>query len=99
VIEELDVKKNAALQSTWVKVNGDFGNIFSTLLPGTSAKLDPPEGGTVLDGLEVKVSGLFIYAPYIKLPVFSTLPSSHDHSCGRTLLPYRLPSARCGRRR
>lgn len=36
-------------------MNGDFGNIFSTLLPGTSAKLEPPEGGSVLDGLEVKV--------------------------------------------
>ena len=26
------------------------------LLPGTSAKLEPPEGGTVMDGLEVKVA-------------------------------------------
>ena len=34
----------------------DFGSIFSTLLPGTSAKLAPPEGQTVLDGLEVKVA-------------------------------------------
>jgi len=56
VIEELDVKKNQALQSTWVKVNRDFGSIFSTLLPGTSAKLEPLEGQTVHDGLEVKVA-------------------------------------------
>lgn len=34
----------------------DFGSIFSTLLPGTKAKLQPPEGMTVLDGLEVKVA-------------------------------------------
>lgn len=34
----------------------DFGSIFSTLLPGTMAKLDPPEGGTFLDGLEVRVA-------------------------------------------
>lgn len=34
----------------------DFGSIFSTLLPGTQAKLSPPEGQTVLDGLEVKVA-------------------------------------------
>ena len=34
----------------------DFGSIFSTLLPGTSARLSPPEGMTVLDGLEVKVA-------------------------------------------
>ena len=39
----------------------DFGSIFSTLLPGTSAKLSPMEGHTVLDGLEVRVafSGLW----------------------------------------
>ena len=34
----------------------DFGSIFSMLLPGTSAKLMPPEGKTILDGLEVKVA-------------------------------------------
>jgi structural maintenance of chromosome 2 len=56
VIEELDVKKTQALQTTWVKVNRDFGSIFSTLLPGTAAKLEPPENGTVMDGLEVKVA-------------------------------------------
>lgn len=34
----------------------DFGSIFSTLLPGATAKLAPPEGGAAeLDGLEVKV--------------------------------------------
>lgn len=56
VIEELDVKKSQALQSTWVKVNKDFGSIFSMLLPGTMAKLEPPEGCAVNDGLEVKVA-------------------------------------------
>jgi structural maintenance of chromosome 2 len=56
VIEELDVKKNQALQMTWVKVNRDFGSIFSTLLPGTMAKLEPLEGCTVSDGLEVRVA-------------------------------------------
>ncbi|RHY64397.1 hypothetical protein DYB30_008789 [Aphanomyces astaci] len=56
VIQELDAKKNEALETTWVKVNTDFGAIFSTLLPGTTAKLDPPEHGTVLDGLVVKVA-------------------------------------------
>merc|ERR1711871_820770 len=56
VIQELDVKKSQALQSTWIKVNRDFGSIFSTLLPGTAAKLEPLEGCTVSDGLEVKVA-------------------------------------------
>jgi len=56
VIAELDEKKCEALGVTWEKVNKDFGSIFSTLLPGTSAKLDPPEDGTFMDGLEVKVA-------------------------------------------
>ncbi|KAH6824279.1 structural maintenance of chromosomes 2 [Perilla frutescens var. hirtella] len=56
VIEELDEKKKETLKVTWAKVNKDFGSIFSTLLPGTMAKLDPPEGGTFLDGLEVRVA-------------------------------------------
>jgi len=56
VIVELDRKKNEALEKTWKKVNKDFGSIFSTLLPGTKAKLTPPDGQTVLDGLEMKVA-------------------------------------------
>ncbi|KAG5808930.1 hypothetical protein H9Q74_013083 [Fusarium xylarioides] len=55
-IVSLDDYKKKALRETWEKVNGDFGNIFSELLPGGSfAKLDPPEGKTISDGLEVKV--------------------------------------------
>ncbi|CAN8004450.1 unnamed protein product [Ixodes hexagonus] len=55
VIEELDRKKSLALEAAWEKVNKDFGSIFSTLLPGTNAKLAPLDGN-VLDGLEVKVA-------------------------------------------
>jgi len=55
VIEELDKKKNEALLSTHKKVSADFGSIFSTLLPGTSARLEPLEGKSVLDGLEMRV--------------------------------------------
>lgn len=36
------------------QVDGDFNAIFSTLLPGTSARLSPPAGGSFLDGLEVR---------------------------------------------
>ncbi|KAK7956197.1 condensin subunit [Apiospora aurea] len=55
-IISLDDYKKKALLETWEKVNGDFGNIFSELLPGGSfAKLDPPEGKTINEGLEVKV--------------------------------------------
>ncbi|PKA61743.1 Structural maintenance of chromosomes protein 2-1 [Apostasia shenzhenica] len=56
VIEELDQKKRETLNVTWVKVNKDFGSIFSTLLPGTMAKLEPAEGCSFLDGLEVRVA-------------------------------------------
>ncbi|GAW20167.1 hypothetical protein ANO14919_096640 [Xylariales sp. No.14919] len=55
-IISLDDYKKKALLQTWKKVNGDFGQIFSELLPGGSfAKLDPPEGKTINEGLEVKV--------------------------------------------
>jgi structural maintenance of chromosome 2 len=54
-ILKLDEYKKEALHKTWSKVNGDFGQIFNELLPGSFAKLDPPEGKTISDGLEVKV--------------------------------------------
>ncbi|KAI4332735.1 hypothetical protein L6164_017619 [Bauhinia variegata] len=56
VIKELDEKKKETLSVTWNKVNNDFGSIFSTLLPGATAKLEPPEGCSFLDGLEVRVA-------------------------------------------
>ena len=56
VITELDEKKREALQVTWEKVNQDFGSIFSMLLPGTSAKLDPQEGHSFLDGASLSPS-------------------------------------------
>jgi structural maintenance of chromosome 2 len=54
-IAELDRYKKDALQTTWEKVNGDFGEIFAELLPGNYSKLQPPEGQDVTQGLEVKV--------------------------------------------
>ncbi|PMD23152.1 RecF/RecN/SMC protein [Hyaloscypha hepaticicola] len=55
-IETLDEYKKKALYETWVEVNRNFGEIFAELLPGSFAKLDPPEGKTINEGLEVKVS-------------------------------------------
>eukprot|EP01105_Mastigella_eilhardi_P016332 TRINITY_DN3726_c0_g1_i4.p2 TRINITY_DN3726_c0_g1~~TRINITY_DN3726_c0_g1_i4.p2 ORF type:complete len:595 (-),score=219.64 TRINITY_DN3726_c0_g1_i4:2187-3971(-) len=55
-ITKLDRNKNEALKTTYEQVNKDFGSIFSTLLPGTKAKLEPVEGTTIFDGLEVKVA-------------------------------------------
>jgi len=66
VIEELDRKKRLEIRSAWDKVNKDFGSIFSTLLPGTQAKLKPPDGMDVLDGLEVR-RNLIVF--------FSSIPS------------------------
>lgn len=54
-IESLDEYKKEALHKTWSKVNGDFGQIFAELLPGSFAKLDPIEGKSISEGLEVKV--------------------------------------------
>jgi chromosome segregation ATPase len=55
-IAELDRRSHETLNKTWQKVNADFGSMFSTLLPGTRVKLEPPEGKTVMDGLEVKIA-------------------------------------------
>jgi structural maintenance of chromosome 2 len=54
-IVKLDEYKKEALHKTWTTVNRDFGAIFNELLPGSFAKLDPPEGKTISEGLEVKV--------------------------------------------
>ncbi|KAJ6247584.1 structural maintenance of chromosomes protein [Anaeramoeba flamelloides] len=56
VIQELDIKKRKALRATWKKVNKDFGSIFGTLLPGTSAKLVPIDIEEIQKGLEIKVA-------------------------------------------
>ncbi|KAK6021764.1 RecF/RecN/SMC protein, partial [Ostertagia ostertagi] len=52
----LDIKKTQEIHKAHAQVNRDFGNIFSTLLPGASAKVEPPAGKTVEQGLEVKVA-------------------------------------------
>ncbi|VDO30261.1 unnamed protein product [Haemonchus placei] len=53
----LDIKKTQEIHKAHAQVNRDFGNIFSTLLPGASAKVEPPAGKTVEQGLEVKDFG------------------------------------------
>ena len=55
-IDELDKKKKEALEKCWVEVNDNFGHIFSTLLPGAFAKVQPVNGKDLADGLELKVA-------------------------------------------
>eukprot|EP00892_Ulva_mutabilis_P006290 jgi/Ulvmu1/4032/UM019_0009.1 len=56
VIEKLDAKRDEQVEDTWHKVSATFSKIFSILLPGTEARLEPPEGCQCLDGLEVRVA-------------------------------------------
>lgn len=46
----MDSKKSESIKTIWEKVNQEFGSIFGTLLPGSNAKLEPPEGCSYLDG-------------------------------------------------
>ncbi|KAI8815667.1 condensin complex component SMC2-like protein [Fimicolochytrium jonesii] len=55
-IGELDKYKREALRKTWEQVDVDFGAIFADLLPGNMARLEPPEGMDITQGLEVKVA-------------------------------------------
>ncbi|XP_065717437.1 structural maintenance of chromosomes protein 2 isoform X1 [Patagioenas fasciata] len=55
-IEELDHKKIETLNMAWEKVDKDFGLIFSTLLPGARARLEPCKTGHVLTGLEFRIA-------------------------------------------
>ncbi|KAI7954759.1 hypothetical protein MJO28_005159 [Puccinia striiformis f. sp. tritici] len=47
--------KLEALTKAWTTVNGEFGQIFDTLLPGNWCELQPAEGKTLSQGLEVRV--------------------------------------------
>lgn len=55
-LEELDVQKERQVRTAWERIDEAFGNIFAMLLPGTTAKLQPPEGAELAAGLEVKVA-------------------------------------------
>ncbi|KAG8464835.1 hypothetical protein KFE25_010203 [Diacronema lutheri] len=63
VIAQLDKKKKEALEKTYAKVNADFGSIFGTLLPSSDAKLQPPAGQTIHDGLVIHVALGSVWKP------------------------------------
>ena len=54
-MEELDKKKREALEKCYLSVNEHFGKIFSTLLPGTFAKIQQFAGKDLSDGLEIGI--------------------------------------------
>ncbi|CDK27967.1 unnamed protein product [Kuraishia capsulata CBS 1993] len=54
-LTKLNEYKRTTLVETWHKVSTEFGQIFGDLLPQAFAKLEPPEGMDVSQGLEVKV--------------------------------------------
>jgi structural maintenance of chromosome 2 len=55
-ITELDDKRKDALQEIYEHVNKNLNSIYSTLLPGTKAKLGLLPGKSLMDGLELKVA-------------------------------------------
>jgi structural maintenance of chromosome 2 len=55
-ILELDEKRKEALEDIYSSVNKNLDSIYSTLLPGTKAKLDMVEGKNLMDGLELRVA-------------------------------------------
>jgi len=59
LLEREKVMMTSMTFSLYIQVNRDFSSIFHTLLPNARAKLEPPEGGTVLDGLVMKVNKYF----------------------------------------
>ncbi|KAJ8926989.1 hypothetical protein NQ314_020550, partial [Rhamnusium bicolor] len=91
---QLDQKKKNSLKLAYEQVSKDFGSIFTTLLPGANAKLVPPPGKTVLEGLERSLAALslilamllFKPAPlYILDEVDAALDLSHTQNIGNML--------------
>ena len=97
---ELDRKKNETLENTFTKVTKDFGSIFNALLPGTQAKLSPPEGGTVLVRRRTALLDPFSAKCYRCEHVFHANRSSllSFFALRRTAWKSAWPSVRCGKR-
>lgn len=56
-LEECKKKKEETVMKTFVKVNRYLNQIFTTLLPGTEAKLKPIKEGAILEeGVELSVA-------------------------------------------
>lgn len=53
IIKDLDDTKTKVLKKAWKDVDKNFGEIFTSILPGTQAKLIAQEGKDFMAGLEV----------------------------------------------
>lgn len=70
-------------------MSSDFGAIFAELLPGNFAKLQPPEGQDLMQGLEVKVRlGTVWKQSLTELSGGQRYVPLHLCSCARHTLPY-----------
>lgn len=69
----MDRTKEQSLKLAYQQVSKDFGSIFGTLLPGANARLVPPPGKSILQGLEVNRMELLRFDPILPyLLCFST---------------------------
>lgn len=59
----MDRTKEQSLKLAYQQVSKDFGSIFGTLLPGANARLVPPPGKSILQGLEVNRMELLRFDP------------------------------------
>lgn len=55
IICELDKKRKSEIYAAWKAIDCNLGEIFTTLLPGSAAKLIPYVGEEFLKGLQIKV--------------------------------------------
>jgi hypothetical protein len=55
-IYEIDEEKKRELENSCRKISKDFGAIFSTILPGVTAKLLPMDEHDLTQGLQIKVA-------------------------------------------
>lgn len=81
-----------------LQVDGDFGSIFGTLLPGTTAKLEPQEGRSFMEGARTGC----LAACFNLLGRMPICAADGVHACCRRSLPRQwgalstpLPSCTC----
>lgn len=55
IIYKMDEKKRDEVEKAWYAVNENFSSIFSTLLQGAQARLNPVKQNSILTGLEIQV--------------------------------------------